>query len=191
MDPLNRLFGLMILASFGFVGASSSVQCANIPVLFKAPDFVLTDHRGGMFDSKSKSSGKVSLVDFIYTSCTKECPLMTQKKRSLDRATGLLQNLQFISITTDPKRDSSTKLLEYARKYKLENDERWLFLTGSKKDITQIGQAGFKLPTSVDSIEHSQRFVLIDKSGMIRGYYDSSSSDDMKRLEDHIKTLAL
>jgi cytochrome oxidase Cu insertion factor (SCO1/SenC/PrrC family) len=39
------------------------------------------------------------------------------------------------------------------------------------------------------TILHSLRFVLVDRQGQIRGYYDSNDEEALRRLQRHVKRL--
>ena len=50
--------------------------------------------------------------------------------------------------------------------------ERWLFVTGPEQAIEDLSIKGFKLGAGQDAgqIVHSSRFILVDRTGKIRGY---------------------
>ena len=59
-----------------------------------------------------------------------------------------------------------------------------MFLRGSSVDTYRLLYAGFRQPMSVDPkapsanrVTHSTRFVLIDRQGRIRGFYDGLSDE--------------
>ena len=64
---------------------------------------------------------------------------------------------------------------------------RWDFLTGSRDAIATISRDGFKLGISNGEEPgsgpvHSTRFVLVDRRGTIRGYYDALAPDGVTKL---------
>jgi protein SCO1/2 len=62
---------------------------------------------------------------------------------------------------------------------------RWHFLTGDKNTIYRLSRDGFKLATGEGGAAgpiHSTRIVLVDRSGVIRGYYDATDADAVTRL---------
>jgi protein SCO1/2 len=62
---------------------------------------------------------------------------------------------------------------------------RWHFLTGDKNTIYHLARNGFKLATLEGGATgpiHSTRIVLVDRSGVIRGYYDATDADAVTRL---------
>jgi protein SCO1/2 len=77
-------------------------------------------------------------------------------------------------------------LRTYAEKLHVQPN-RWDFLTGSPATIYSLSRDGFKLGVSDGSEEegtpvHSSRFVLVDRRGTIRGYYDALAADAVTKL---------
>lgn len=148
-----------------------------------APSFLLTDQTGRPFDS-ARLKGHVWVADFIFTSCAGSCPQMSEKMSALQKQ--LPEEIRLVSITVDPKRDTPAALAEYGRRYGA-REGRWIFLTGPADEIAQIVQKGFLLSVAEggspeEPVTHSSRFVLVDRAGGIRGYYDSTDPNELKRL---------
>ncbi|MBF8305946.1 MAG: Cytochrome oxidase biosis protein Sco1/SenC/PrrC, putative copper metallochaperone [Acidobacteria bacterium] len=68
-----------------------------------APSFTLTDQNGKLFHFKA-ASGRLVLVNFIYTSCPDVCPLFTANLASIQRTLegDKQSNYTILSIATDP-----------------------------------------------------------------------------------------
>jgi len=159
------------------------------------PDFSLTD-RSGNSVTLAQLRGRIWIADFIYTTCTDTCPLQTAMMAKLQEEYAAQPDIQLVSITVDPERDTPQALALYADKYQA-NAKRWYFLSGPRDRIVQLIQQGFHLavaaiPAGADSdgmIPHSPRFVLVDKEARIRGYYDSRELEAFGRLKKDIDTL--
>ena len=159
------------------------------------PDFSLTE-RSGKNVKLADLRGNIWIADFIYTSCTDTCPMQTATMAKLEDQWANEPNLQFVSFSVDPARDTPPVLSEYAGRYKADA-KRWLFLTGGKEEIARLVQEGFRLsaipaPDGGEQsgvILHSPRFVLIDKQTQIRGYYDSRDPEALQRLKKDVATL--
>lgn len=100
--------------------------------------------------------------------------------------------IRFVSITVDPKHDTPAVLSEYAGK--ATSDPRWLFLTGDLDTISTLAVKGFKLAatqpaTGAEALLHSSKFVLVDKAGVIRGYYDSTDARAVESLQADARAL--
>jgi cytochrome oxidase Cu insertion factor (SCO1/SenC/PrrC family) len=65
----------------------------------------------------------------------------------------------------------------------------WHFLTGAKADLNHLAKDVFKLGVVDGSLEHSTRFVLIDRTGQMRGYYLTSEPGAITRLIEDAKVL--
>lgn len=82
---------------------------------------------------------RVVLINVIFTHCRDACPLVTQKliqtKKQLVPA--IKDDVYFVSISTDPERDTPEALKEFAKQQRVD-EENWVFLTGAKQDIEQI-----------------------------------------------------
>lgn len=159
------------------------------------PDFSLTE-RNGSAVSLAQLRGKVWIADFIYTTCTDTCPLQTAMMAKLQQQYFDKPDVQFVSFTVDPERDTPQVLTRYADKHQADAT-RWYFLTGQRDRIMRLIQQGFHLavvaaPVDTEpggTIPHSPRFVLVDKEARIRGYYDSRELEAFVRLKNDIETL--
>lgn len=159
-----------------------------------APDFSLVE-RSGRAVSARDLRGRVWIADFIYTECKDACPLQSRAMGALQADLKAYGDLRSVSITVDPETDSPALLSQYAERYRAD-PERWLFLTGEVREIRRIVQEGFRLSAApVDGatldpvVFHSTRFVLVDRDGEIRGYYDSNDPEALQRLRESARRL--
>jgi protein SCO1/2 len=97
-----------------------------------------------------------------------------------------------VSFSVDPERDTPAVLAEYARGYSADG-ERWYFLTGDKAAIFKLAKESFHVGAAdgdaTDPVMHSTRFVLVDRTGKIRGYYDSNDPAQLAALSRDAATL--
>ena len=159
-----------------------------LPRLGTLPAFNLQERSGRPVTLESLH-GRIWVADFIFTRCGGACPAMTARMARLRRE--VPDGVVFVSFTVDPVHDTLEVLSSYAANFKA--DDRWLFVTGPQKDLYALSTNGFKLAAMEVPPEeqkeggdgpflHSQKFVLVDRSGEIRGYYDSTDEDEMKTL---------
>lgn len=161
---------------------------------WKLPEFELVDHHGKPFLS-SAMKGRIWVVDFFYSSCPGPCPALTSQLSTVHRDFAGEAGVGFLSISSDPEKDTPEVLAAYAGKFHA--DERWLFLTGLKPQIYELANAGFKLSLKeiVDApepISHSTRLCLVDREGWVRGFYEGvgeESSSAGKRLREDARAL--
>ena len=159
-----------------------------------APDFSLVE-RSGRPVTGGDLRGRVWITDFIYTECRDTCPLQSRAMAALLTDLEAYGDLRSVSITVDPLTDTPALLSRYADRYGAD-PERWLFLTGELREIRRIVEDGFRLSAApVDGatpdpvVFHSTRFVLVDRDGEIRGYYDSGDPRALERLRRNARSL--
>ncbi len=100
-------------------------------------------------------------------------------------------DIRFVSFSVDPERDTPKALSGYAKQYNAD-ESRWTFVTGPMKQIAQT-VAGYKLtavPQENDQVMHSQKFLLVDGEGNVRGNYNSEDDESMKKLVADANKLA-
>lgn len=143
-----------------------------LPVLGSIPQFELLDQRGNKFD-RSALDGHVWIADFIYTNCEGPCPRMSSRMHAIQKQTA--SGVKLVSFSVDPARDTPQALAEYSKKFDAD-DARWSFLTGNSATLDMLDHDAFRLGSIGAGMDHSTRFVLIDKMGRIRGYYSLGDS---------------
>ncbi|HUP65027.1 MAG TPA: SCO family protein [Thermoanaerobaculia bacterium] len=184
-----RLRSLFLLLVFAAITACK--PAVELPILYPVPPTRLIADDGRQLSTESLA-GQVAIYDFIFTRCGATCPMMTRAMQELTRKFPDDAPIRFVSVTVDPEHDTPEVLARYAETHR--NDQRWMFLTGTREDVIDLSVKGFKLAAGdpVEGLEpflHSTRFVLVDKEGNIRGYYDSIEKEAMAKLVDDAKAL--
>lgn len=148
--------------------------------------FRLTDHEGVELDT-AKLHGRPYVVSFFFASCQSICRDLNNE---IDRVNGLLKDVdvQFLTITVDPERDTQQVLNRYAEGYDAK-PSRWAFLRGSQQDLDRIGKRIFDVV--VDRDTHTDSIVLVDKWGRYRDRFKWDNPEDMKRFLDVTREVAL
>jgi protein SCO1 len=165
-------------------GLSVSAPAIDFPV----PEFQLVDQRGKPF-TRADMVGSVYVVDFVFTSCPRVCPELTQKMAALSKKLRSNASVKFLSISVDPVTDTPEKLLAFQQKYG-DMEAPWSFVTGDPKVVDETVLKGFKmaLTRGTDgghgeaSILHAERFVVTDKRGHMRGAFDTSPAGEERLL---------
>jgi protein SCO1/2 len=154
-----------------------------LPAYGNVPNFDLVNQDGQPFGSR-QLAGKIWIADFIFTTCRGPCPIISTRMSELQKPLEKT-DVRFVSFSVDPEKDTPPVLRAYADKLRQE-PFRWDFLTGSVDAIASISRDGFKLGISEGEPEtgpiHSTRFVLVDRRGAIRGYYDALAPDGVTKL---------
>ncbi|MBI3265592.1 MAG: SCO family protein [Chlamydiae bacterium] len=164
----------MMSGVFGaFVWSKWQSVSPPLPIYGTLPDVELTERNGKTF-LLSDLNGKIWIANFIFTHCGGQCPLMSSEMKRMRGELSPSDDLRWVSFTVDPQRDTPEVLSSYAQGLGAGDD--WLFLTGDQDKIFNLARKGFYLGveeggTKVEPIMHSNRFVLVDRQGHIRGSY--------------------
>jgi len=147
--------------------------------------------------------GKIVVADFFFTHCPSICPFLTKNMKGLQDALKMkdvtkrvdTSFVQFLSFSVDPERDSVAQLKKYADRFGVNSDVWWL-LTGPKKTIYDFAlnevKLGLQDGEGVDSnFIHTQKFVVLDRKGIVRGYYNGLDTMELSKLAEDITLLML
>jgi len=107
-------------------------------VNYDIPDVQLIDADGEVVALRGllESEQPVAL-NFIFTTCTTICPVMTVTFAQMQRTLGVAaEELQLVSVSIDPEYDRPDVLKAYARQFQAEDN--WTFLTGDSNDIANV-----------------------------------------------------
>ena len=185
------LWALLVIAMVSFVASGMWRGREREPEkFFEVPDFKLVDQNGKIF-TKKDVSGKVWIADFVFTQCAGPCPLMTMSMVDLQKDLAG-SPIQFVSISVDPTHDTPAVLKKYAQTMKAD-EKNWTFATGEPEQVFGLA-AGMKIAASPaeaqNSIIHSEKLVLVDEKGWIRGYYFFKDPEKRKELIEEARRLA-
>jgi cytochrome oxidase Cu insertion factor (SCO1/SenC/PrrC family) len=163
---------------------AAALQAGPLPVYGTVAPFRLSERSGSALSS-GELSGKPWIASFIFTNCPNQCPMMSHKMSLMQQT--LPPDVKLVSISVDPERDTPEALAKYAKSFHAD-EARWLFLTGAKEEVGGVLKS-FHMNNSDDPDLHSLRFALVDARGAIRGYYDSSDAEALKKLPRDIEAL--
>ncbi len=154
------------------------------PSYGQLPEFNLIDQDGAPF-TRERLRGKVSIANFIYTTCAMECPMLTARMAVLQRRlAGQDASIQLVSISIAPDTDTPAVLKAYGARYH-QDPARWSFLTGKTDPLLLAVTEAYKQAPPVKALAqnatgflalHGEAFVLLDGEGRVRGYGDKSDS---------------
>jgi protein SCO1/2 len=159
---------------------TSAAPSGALPMLWQVPSFSFVD-QDGRATTTADLRGHVWIADFIFTSCTTICPLITAKMALLQRRLKG-PGLRFVSFSVDPKHDTPEALKRYASEWR-EGESRWKLLATDPKGLEAFAKSMFVIvePGEQD-IGHSKLFFLVDAQGGVRGIYESDRDDALERL---------
>ncbi len=103
-------------------------------------DRELVNQNGEQMKFKSEIiADRIIVMDFVYTSCTTVCPVLSAVFTQLQDRLGerLGKEVSLVSVSVDPNTDTPQRLKAYAAKHKA-RDEGWIWLTGRKTSVDEI-----------------------------------------------------
>lgn len=162
----------------------------------KTRDFSFVNQEGDTI-TQSDVEGKVYVVEYFFTTCKGICPRMNENMSKVYEAFRGNDDVMILSHTVDPKKDTVEAMKDYSLRFDAD-PEQWLFLTGDKQELYDIARYSYLISASDDTATvdiqsdfiHTDRFVLVDKDGYIRGkFYKGTDEGDVQQLIGDIKTL--
>jgi protein SCO1/2 len=192
---LGLTFALLVLAVLLAQLRFQSQAGQPLPVYGQVAGFTLTN-QAGQAVSLADLSGRVWVADIIFTRCPGPCLRMTRQMRELQLGLPADSQARLVSLTTDPDFDSPPVLSRYAERFGAQSG-RWLFLTGTKKQIADLAIDSLKLTAIAkkpeerqspqDLFVHSTIFVLVDKKARLRGVFETGGEEvDWTQMKDRI-----
>ncbi len=188
------IVGLSVVSAIAFK-VFQPVQV--VPRIRLAPGFALTDQNGERLTNEDLR-GKFVVYNFIYTRCPEPCGDLNQTMQEIQDRIDEAQlgdiEIQFVSISFDPKHDTPEILRSYADSLGAD-DAQWKFTTLSDevllKAIIGGGFEDYYNQNDDGSFSFDPKFVLVDGWGIIRGEYRYQTQvPDTERILRHISVLA-
>jgi len=146
---------------------------ARLSKIGPAPEIALSDQDGRPF-TLAAQRGKVTIVTFIYASCTDTCPLLTAKMVGMQNKLGkdFGPRVHFVSVTVDPERDTPQVLRKYGEAHSA-NFAGWSFVTGSPAEIQDVTRRYgiFVKKQERGDVDHTFLTSIIDQTGTLRVQY--------------------
>lgn len=157
-------------------------------------DFSLTNQNGKTI-TQNNFGGKIYVADFFFTTCPTICIAMTENLLKVQEKIKNNPNVMLLSHSVTPEIDSIAQL----KKYALEKgviDQKWHLVTGEKKVIYELARKSY-LAVKEDGdggdfdMIHTENFILIDPQRRVRGFYDGTDLEEIKRLLEELEILIL
>ncbi len=156
----------------------------NIPYEF-------IDQEGRNVNAKTWEN-KVYVADFFFTHCPSICVKMSEQMLRVQEAYKNEDDLKLVSFSIDVERDSIPRLKWYADKVGVDPN-RWIMLRGNQADVDSTS-ARMKVFQQADKsapggFNHAGYFILVDKTGTFRGFYNGTDSVEVDKLIKDLKPL--
>lgn len=188
-------FTVLVLAFYFFLFRDNDLWKKKLAVISYVKPFRFTNQNGLPITDKDLL-GKVTVVEYFFTTCKGICPKMNTNMRGIYETFKNEPNFLILSHTCNPEIDSVSSLKKYADSLKV-NNNKWIFVTGRKDSLYQMARNAYLLDDPKNSFEkiedqfiHTQFFALVDKDGRIRSQiYDGLKKDEIEKLKKDISTL--
>lgn len=161
----------------------------------KVTEFAFTDQDGKTVTNEDVK-GKIHVVEYFFTTCKGICPKMNENMSKVYRAFQGNKDVMILSHTVDPKKDTVAAMKAYSLRFEAD-PVQWKFLTGDKKELYDMARYSYLVTAADDTgtvdIEsdfiHTDRFVLVDKGGRVRGQYEGTNAGSVGQLIADMKEL--
>jgi protein SCO1/2 len=155
--PRQLTILLVLLLSLSFASEALARYTRTLEK-YDVPDVTLVNQDGIKVNlRKLLTSDKPILVDFVYTTCTTICPVLSINfanfQKTIVEESG---KAQLVSISVDPEFDTPKAMKAYLKRYGAKPG--WDYLTGSREDITRVLKA-FKAYTA-NKMDHYPIILL-------------------------------
>ncbi len=100
-------------------------------VTYTVPNITMVRSDGAHVNlAQELNDGRPVLLDFIYTTCTTTCPVLSQTFAEVQRRLGpQAATVKMVSVSIDPEEDTPRRLSEYAKQFRA--GAQWTFYTGT------------------------------------------------------------
>ncbi|MGN6247060.1 MAG: SCO family protein [Ginsengibacter sp.] len=149
----------------------------------------------GQHVSLDDLKGKILVVDFFFTHCPSLCPRLAMSMKKLQNSFPNNDSIvQFLSISIDPEHDSLPQLRSWAKRFDVNPDSWWLG-TGNRDSIYNFALTELKASVADSNVDtafiHSDKFFLLDKDRVVRGWFSGEDSLEQSQLVHDIPLLML
>ena len=120
-------------------------------------EFSLTNQAGKTVTEK-EMTGKLTVVDFFFTSCPGICPKMTRNMTLVQEAFQSDNEVMILSYSVTPEQDSVQVLQRYAKGNGV-IDGKWHLLTGPRKKIYDLGRNAYFIEEDLGLFKKADDFI--------------------------------
>jgi protein SCO1/2 len=189
-------FTVLVGAFYFFLFRGTDKWKTKLAVISYVKPFRFTTQDGLPFTDRDML-GKVSVVEYFFTTCKGICPRMNNNmKKTIYETFKNEPGFMIVSHTCDPETDSAARLKRYADSMKIDT-KKWVLLTGRKDSLYQLARSAYLLDDPKNNLQkiedqfiHTQFFALVDKNGKVRGQvYDGLKAEELQKLGKDIKEL--
>src|SRR4029077_2740096 len=115
----GTVIAALVCAGALLLTASEATTVSRSNVTYETPAVILVREDGKRVSlPRELDDGRPVLLNFIFTTCSSICPLMSRTLEEFQRKLGSeAARVHLMSISIDPEQDTPARLTEYARKF--------------------------------------------------------------------------
>ena len=156
-------------------------------------DFSLVTQTGSAI-TRADLDGRVHIATFMFTACPSLCPAVTANLMRVQKAIGGTTT-RIVSYSVTPDTDTPASLAAFGRARHID-PAIWRLVTGDRDTIYRLARQSYfaddaRVSSSPDAILHSEKVLLVDQAGHLRGVYNGTLPFDIERLIEDVRTLTL
>jgi len=186
-------------ASLLVIGIAAGVFYLKViqPGSLKLPDDVVMETAFENEYDFNDLPKKARLVEFMYTDCPDVCPIttleMSKLKHSLENEGIFGEEVEFITITIDPKNDDQEVLQDYASRFEVtSDDDGWLFLNGTDEDTKKVADSLdflYRDPGTGDIIHSTYVYFMDEDNNLLEKFTMGEGFDRDKAFNRIMRTV--
>lgn len=188
-------FTLLVLGFFAtLANVIPGFVKTKMPPISKVAPFSMTNQDGKPFTNEDVK-GKVSVVNFFFTTCLSVCPRMNNNLKPVYEAYRNDSGFMMLSFTCYPARDSAAQLRHYADSMKVDT-RKWVFLTGRKDSLYRLARNSYAIDDPKNFVQnpdddfmHTQFVALVNRNGEVVHIYDGIKPSEMEQLKKDVQKI--
>ncbi|MDP2321605.1 MAG: SCO family protein [Acidobacteriota bacterium] len=140
-------------------------------------------------------TGTVHVASFIFTRCAGICPAMVTQLSKVQKAIDG-RDAVLISYSVTPRDDTPEALAAFGRQRGID-PARWKLVTGDAEQIYGLARTSYFADdgrldagkAAVDQLLHTEKALLVDRDGRLRGVYNATLPHDIEKLLGDLERL--
>jgi protein SCO1/2 len=154
-------------------------------------DFALFTQTGASL-TRADLDGRIHIANFMFTLCPTLCPPVMHNLKKVQDAVGG-PNVVLVSFSVTPDVDTPVALAAFGKARGVD-PEKWRLVTGDRRTIYRLARESYfaddpRVETPADAILHSEKVLLVDQQGRLRGVYNGTGASEMDKLIDDVHLL--
>lgn len=185
-NRLNRFVTSILFFIFFFTlsGCQDSAD-KQLPVIAKATREFSLHNQDNQVVNRALFRDRIVVTDFFFTTCPSICPIMKRQMHRVYERFKDTPDVLLFSHSIDPEHDTVEVLRNYADGLGIKTSS-WQMVTGNQDEIFALAKhymlGALKNEEVPGGYIHSGSFVLIDRNGQIRGYYNGTEEQEVNQL---------